>query len=105
MPVLAIDDSAEEISAILIETFVEEQSNDKWCQKIKAKIDNGLIKRYRHDDRGLLVRVSPVYLPVPILVPEKLRPRMLYLAHFPKLAGHPGGSRMFAAMRREFYWP
>ena len=60
VPVLAIDDSAQDISAILIETFVEEQSNDNWCQKIKVKIDNGLIKRYRHDDRGLLVRASLV---------------------------------------------
>jgi Integrase zinc binding domain/Integrase core domain len=30
--------------------------------------------------------------------------RLLWLEHFPVVAGHPGVSKMYAAMRRRFYW-
>ena len=39
------------------------------------------------------------------MVTESLRPRILSLAHYHKLAGHPGQSRMYYTMRQRFYWP
>ncbi|CDF32918.1 unnamed protein product [Chondrus crispus] len=39
------------------------------------------------------------------VVPTRLRPRVLYLAHHPRLAGHPGATRMYYTLRREYYWP
>lgn len=105
VPVLALEAAVTNTSAILIETIVEEQSSDKFCLKIKTKVDNGRTKRYRFDERGLLVRISPIDSSVQIVVPEKLRARVLYLAHYPKTSGHPGGTRLFSTLRREFYRP
>lgn len=38
------------------------------------------------------------------IVPTNLHKRVLYLAHHPRLQGHPGAIRMFNPSRREFYW-
>lgn len=38
-------------------------------------------------------------------VPDSLRDRLLYLAHYPRLAGHPGGSRRYQSLKKDFYWP
>ena len=40
-----------------------------------------------------------------IILPKTLRMQVLLLAHYPRLAGHPGGSRMYQTLRRTFYWP
>jgi len=33
-----------------------------------------------------------------------LQPKVLYLSHYPLLAGHPRGSKMYDSMRRRYYW-
>ena len=30
---------------------------------------------------------------------------MLHLEHYPKLASHPGGRRLYYSLRRDYYWP
>ena len=41
------------------------------------------------------------------MVPASLRDWILYLAHYTRLSGHPGGIRMYFTLRRERerYWP
>lgn len=36
-------------------------------------------------------------------VPTSMQPRILYILHYPKLAGPPGERRMYDSMRCEFY--
>ena len=40
-----------------------------------------------------------------IVLPPTLRPRALHLMHHVPTAGHPGQTKMYANMRRHFYWP
>lgn len=39
------------------------------------------------------------------VLPKRLRARVLYLAQYPRLAGHPSDARMYYTLRREYYWP
>jgi transposase InsO family protein len=50
------------------------------------------------------VRKAPLDGSRHIVVPGSLRPRLLWLEHFPVVAAHQGVSKMYAAMRRRFYW-
>ncbi len=72
VPVLVLEARVKNTSGILLETFVEEQSTDKFCQNIRRIADEGNTNRYRYDDRGLLARFSSVDLPVQIVVPKSL---------------------------------
>ena len=40
-----------------------------------------------------------------LISPKTLRRQALLLSHYPRLAGHPGGSRIYQTLRRKFYWP
>ena len=40
-----------------------------------------------------------------IVLPETLRPRVIDLAHYSKLAGHLGQTRMYHHVRSTYYWP
>ncbi len=82
---------------ISIEEYIKEQAFDAWCCLIGAKVDAGLMTRFKRDNRGLLVRSAPIYLSHQVVVPPALRPRVLHLAHNPRLSGHP---RYHADVRR-----
>jgi Integrase zinc binding domain len=53
---------------------------------------------------GIIVRKAPLDGCEQILVPISLRPRVLYLEHHPKSIGHPGVTKMLAAMRQRYFW-
>ena len=40
-----------------------------------------------------------------IVIPQTLKPRVLYISHHSKLAPHPGGRKMYATLRRFLYCP
>ena len=61
---------------------------------------------FYEDEYGLLRRRHPTINEVDqIVLPETLRPRVLDLAHYSKLAGHPGQTRMYHHVRSTYYWP
>jgi Integrase zinc binding domain len=55
-------------------------------------------------DKGLLVRLSPLDDAEQVVVPRCLANRVMCPAHLPRLAAHPGGTRMYATLRKSFYW-
>jgi Integrase zinc binding domain len=55
-------------------------------------------------DHVLLVRRASLDGYRQIVVPAVLRPQLINLEHFPKVAGHPGITRMFRSMRKRFFW-
>jgi Integrase zinc binding domain len=57
-----------------------------------------------HSDAGLLVRKAPLDGSEQIVVPAALRPRLLHLEHYPRVAGHPGVSRKFRSLLRRYFW-
>ncbi len=67
--------------------FVGEQSNDELNHDIKGKVREGVTNRERMDERGINVRVHQVDLSIQIVVPEKLRVSVLYIAYHPKIYG------------------
>ncbi len=101
LPVNAVEEDTQHAS-ISIEEYIEEQASDAWCRLIGAIVDAGPTTRLKRDDRGLLVRID---LSHQVGVHPALRSRVLHLAHYPRLSGHPGTTRMYQTLRREFYWP
>ena len=52
---------------------------------------------------GTLCRTAAEF--VQVVIPQSLRDRVLGLSHYAKLAGHPGGRKLYRTLRRHFYWP
>jgi transposase InsO family protein len=88
--------------ALQTDEIIREQGQDLECQEYAALA--GAESLFDFDDQGLLVRKAPLDGVRQIVVPAVLRPRLLHLEHFPKVAGHPGTTRMFRSLRRRFFW-
>jgi hypothetical protein len=88
--------------AITREEIRHEHAMDDECDALRmSQVKDGIIDV---DEDGILVRIAPLDGSRQIVVPWSLRPRLLWLEHFPVVAAHPGVSNMYAAMRRRFYW-
>ncbi len=88
---------------ISYETFVAHQRSDDECKSFAATI--GLEDSpFRYED-GVLVRVARIDGSLQRVVPKALRQRVLYLAHDPMSQGHPGVTKMYDTLRKDFYWP
>jgi hypothetical protein len=99
--VLEDNDVPERIS---IEEIVREQLSDEFCQWARSSMEqdeNSLIKE--DPDTGVLVRKDNETTRV--IVPASLRQRLLRMAHYSPIAGHPGGRKIYATLRRDYYWP
>lgn len=59
---------------------------------------------YSYDPQSILACPSPLDDVVQTAMPTSLLPRLFYLSHYPKLAGHPGENGMSDTMRQELYW-
>ena len=85
---------------------IDAQRTDDFCQTVLARQSETKDSKFFEDEGGILRRKNPHHPEYPqIVVPASLRPRILSLAHYHKLAGHPGQSRMYYTMRQRFYWP
>ena len=100
-------ETVEEWNAITVEEMDEAQQADPECQKLREALaqNEDALPCYGEDDRGLLARMSPWDYRVQVYVPKSLRERVLALSHYPKVCAHPGGSSMYANLRRDFFWP
>ena len=86
------------------EELIAAQKDDVYCNKVRGKFGDKN-HPFRDEADGLLVRVSPLDGAVQKVLPECLRARALYLAHYPLLAGHARGAKMYDTMRVHYYWP
>lgn len=59
---------------------------------------------YSYDNHWILVLTTLLDCAVQTVVPNALCPRLVYLSHYAKLAGHSGERRLHDTMRRELYW-
>jgi Integrase zinc binding domain/Integrase core domain len=100
----------EPLEAIGREELLAKQAVDPWCETLFANM-----YKWVHptrppclgvDDHGAIV-CAPVNedLPLRWVVPAALRKCLCTLAHFTKVAGHPGAKKMFAAIIRQCFWP
>jgi hypothetical protein len=94
---------AEELPQVIShEEIRDEQSRDLECQELGQRQGKSCVTDLNTD--GILFRNAPLDGSKQIVVPLSLRPRLLRLEHFPVVAGHPGVSKMYASMRRKFFW-
>lgn len=87
-----------------LEELIVEQAHDGYCKASSLHIGHSH-SEFHTNQRGLLVPKSVVSESIQIVATKALRMRILYLAHYPPIAGHPGTRRMYDTLRRNFYWP
>jgi len=80
------------------------QKQDQRCQDLQHEIDQNAHSRFSETKEGLLVRFAPPDGAVRVYFPFTLRQDLLRLEHDVVRAGHPGATRMYAAIRRHYYW-
>ena len=91
---------------LTLQEILEEQANDEFCQDALVAQVGRSGTRFFEDDEGLLCRTHPKDTDwKQIVLPSTLRHRVLRLAHYHKLSGHPGQTRMFRRIARTYYWP
>jgi len=80
------------------------QKEDQRCQDLRDKMEEDEHSRLSETKEGLLVRVAPLDGAVQVYLPFILRQNLLPLEHDVVRAGHFGVNRMYAAIRRHYYW-
>jgi Integrase zinc binding domain len=90
------------LQAIQMKELIRDQAEDPEC--IRAARHTGADSLINYNEHGVLVRRAPLDGSIQILVPASLRPNLLHLEHFPRTAGHPGITRMFRLMRKNYFW-
>lgn len=84
------------------EELVVAQLSDPFCTTIRQKINEGVLIPFDVSEDGLLIRkVSHDQ----IVIPHALKERVLHIHHHARLAGHPGGRKLYMSIRRHMYWP
>ena len=77
--------------------------HDRFCSEIRRRLNGGEVLAFEFDDDGVLIRTAEAG--PQIVVPDTLKQRVLYANHYSKLAGHPGGRKLYYRLRRHYYWP
>ena len=91
---------------LTLDEILEAQASDEYCQSVLVAQVGRKGSPFFEDDSGLLCRNHPRDPDViQIVLPLLLRHRVLRLAHYHPLAGHPGQTRLLKRLRRTYYWP
>jgi RNase H-like domain found in reverse transcriptase/Integrase zinc binding domain len=99
----ALEDAVLEL--ITLHELIDAQSQDPFCLSKLSELDGATMKRlFAVNDKGLLVKLSPLDKAEQVLVPRSLANRVMCLAHLPRLAAHPGCTHMYATLSKLFYW-
>lgn len=78
-----------------------EQANDPQFREVANTVGNlGFVKSY--DRNGVLMRQARIDGAVEMVVPTSSLFGILYLAHSPVLAGHPGERQLYDTLRLEY---
>jgi hypothetical protein len=93
------------LEPITLHELIDAQSQDPFCLSKISGLDGDTMKRhFAVNDKELLVRLNPLEEDEQVVVPRCLANRVMCLAHLPRLTAHPGGTRMYATLRKSFYW-
>jgi RNase H-like domain found in reverse transcriptase/Integrase zinc binding domain len=93
------------LEPITLHELIVAQAQDAFCVSKLSELNGAAMKgHFAVSDKGLLVRLSPLDDAEQVIVPRCLANRVMCLAHLPRLASHPGGTRMYATLRKAFYW-
>ena len=84
------------------EELVTAQLSDPFCTEVRLAINKGVVTPFGYNHDGLLCRQASHDQ---IVVPHTLKARVLHIHHYSRQAAHPGGKKMYCAMKKHFYWP
>jgi hypothetical protein len=87
------------LEPITLHELIDAQSQDPLCLSKLSELNGATMKRhFAVNDKGLLIRLSPLDDAEQVVIPRCLANRVMCLAHLPRLAAHPGGARMYAPL-------
>jgi Integrase zinc binding domain len=104
VPCVIVKHFEEGFEPIDCEELINEKSFDAYCQSILQRMEQ-TESEFSIDDRGLIVRLDPNAYRTQIYIPESLGEHRMSLGHYPQIAGHPGGTRMYQNVRIEEFGP
>ncbi|CAN8070204.1 unnamed protein product [Agarophyton chilense] len=100
--ILAIEET--NVMPVTREEFLREKAQDAYCRTLADQIRfKGSLLDVDHI--GYIMRRSTLDGSLQKVVPKALHTRVLYLAHYSQLSGHPGATRMYYTLKQQFYWP
>jgi len=86
------------------DTVLSAHAEDGYCQEVEKALNAGRHIPFFEDLDGILRRRAAPDGAHQVVVPASSQEQVLHLEHDATLAGHSGESRMYAAMRRYYYW-
>lgn len=89
------------VMPITVKEFLQKQAEDPFCKQA----DEGAGQpgsQYSHESYWFLVRKSELNGRLQRVVSKRPKARVLYPAHYPRLAGQLGGSSMYFTLRWEY---
>ena len=78
------------------------QQQDALCSDIRRRLNRGEVLPFGFNEDGLLCRTVQHEQ---IVIPHALKARVLHIYHYARLAGHPGGRKLYNTIKRDMYWP
>lgn len=94
------------LSVDLKDNILQNLSADLWFQDVKALMDSGSVfegrfEGYSVNPEGLLLYKGSVYVPGL----GDLRNLVMFEAHKAPYSAHPGVNKMYADLKKHYYWP
>jgi len=86
------------------DTVLSAEASEGYCLENVKALNVGRHIPFFEDPDGILCRRAAPDGAHQVVVPAFLQEQVLHLEHDTTLARHPGESRMYAAMRRYYYW-
>ena len=87
---------------ITTEELLTSQLSDAFCVSVRRRLNEGVVLPFGFNDESVLCRyVSHEQ----IVIPQALKERVLHIHHYSRLAGHPGGRKLYQSIRKDMYWP
>ena len=100
----------EPLEAISVDELLSAQAEDTWCDSLWVQLQHGVNPTKPPglclDEHGALA-CAPLDedLPLRWVVPASLRSRLCTLAHYTRVSGHPGSTKLTASLSRHWFWP
>jgi Integrase zinc binding domain len=100
----------EPLEAISVEDLLSAKAEDPWCDSFWAQLQHGINPTkppgFCIDEHSALA-CAPMNedLPLRWVAPDSLRSRLCTSAHFTRVSGHPGSTKLTASLSRHWFWP
>lgn len=92
--------SKEVLTAFSAAELLSGQLEDPFCVNMPRELGKGEVVSLPVDEKGVSIRLSTESPQT--VIPKSLQAWVLHLSHFPTMAGHPGGRKMYYLLLAHF---